>query len=345
MLATDVTTTDEELGALTRQRLPIRTFGGLRYRDTTAADFFRVLFILGGPGAGKGTQSELMADYYPVAHLSVGELLREEQDKPDSPHADSIKQALVAGQIVPVEVSLGLLRAAMEAKAQEMGRDTLFLVDGFPRNFDNLSGWCRIMRDVADLWAVLYYQCPLEVLERRILERGKDSGRADDNLASVKKRFATFEQNTLPVIETLRRASIEAGASWSVIDIRGDQSLEDVWLSTQQVLNQLLLHDVLTANAALLKAVETGDQPAYERLCSPDCFGSTPVAEYMRENEGSGDPIGEIGRAQVDVVSGRHVAVAYDRVLQGLKIREKRIWSHMGPLGWRNVHFSRLPLQ
>lgn len=317
------------------------------------------MFVLGGPGAGKGTQSNLIESHYPVCHLSVGELLRNVPD--DSPHRDLIATSLVSGKIVPVEISLSLLRRAMEEKAEELGRDVIFLVDGFPRNFDNLRGWCRVMSDVSVIASVLVYQCPLHVLESRIVERAKDSGRSDDNLDSVKNRFRTFEKDTLPVIDTLRRAAASSGGSssaqaetlsartnWRVVDIRGDRSLEAVWLDTQRVMNRLILNDILRANAALLQAVDDSDPDAYRNVCDPEWFRhGNDAREVMKLQEGGGRSESAensvLANAQVDVISGTHVAVSYDRVLQGQSLREKRIWSHKGKLGWRNVHFSRVP--
>ena len=333
----------EQIAGLTKQHFPVREFGGLVYQETSP-NFFKVIFILGGPGAGKGTQSALMEQHFPVVHLSVGELLRQEQTKPDTPFKQILEDALTNGKIVPVEVSLGLLQQAMKEKAQAMGPDIIFLVDGFPRNFDNLKGYIKVMQDVAVLWSLLVYSCPLPVLEKRILERGKDSGRADDNLASVKKRFTTFETETMPVINALKQISKENACPWTVVDICGDCPLDDVWIASQQALNQLILHDVLTANAALLRAAQSGDAEGYQALCDPEWFANKSVMEVMREQEGESEPIGEIIKTQLDMITGRQVAVGYERVMQGQRLREKRIWSHQGVRGWRNIHFSRIPM-
>lgn len=329
----------QELAAITKPE-PLHSFGGLNYQRTDAGSRFSVVFVLGGPGAGKGTQSALLQEHYPCVHLSVGELLRNVSN--DNKHSDFIHQALVQGRIVPVEISLELLQQAMKDAQQQVGDSTIFLVDGFPRNFDNLSGWCRIMAECSRMWGVLYYQCPLEELERRILERAKDSGRSDDNLESVKKRFRTFESETLPVIELMRKAAREACATWTVLDIRGDRPLDEVWMSTQQVLNQLILHDVLTCNAGLLEAVETGDVDAYQKLCDPGWFEGKDPSQVMREQEGEPQSVGTIADAQLDVISGKHVAVSYNRMMEGELMREKRVWMH--DHGWRNIHFSRTPL-
>lgn len=101
------------------------------------------------------------------------------------------------GQIVPVKITLGLLQQAMVRS----GRD-LFLIDGFPRNFDNLQGWQEEMaEDEFQVQGVLFYDCPESVMEERLLERGKTSGRSDDNAEAIRKRFRTYIESTMPVID------------------------------------------------------------------------------------------------------------------------------------------------
>ena len=75
-----------------------------------------------------------------------------------------------------------------------------FLIDGFPRNEDNLQGWEREMTEKADVKCVLFFDCPKEECVRRVLKRGESSGRSDDNIESLTKRFNTYMDHTIPVI-------------------------------------------------------------------------------------------------------------------------------------------------
>jgi len=77
-----------------------------------------------------------------------------------------------------------------------------FLIDGFPRNQDNVDGWNRVVGAAANVRLVLFFDCPEDVMEARLLNRGKTSGRTDDNIDSIKKRFKTYIAETLPVIES-----------------------------------------------------------------------------------------------------------------------------------------------
>ena len=88
-----------------------------------------VVFILGGPGSGKGTQCELIVKKFNYVHLSAGDLLREERKTPGSEYGEIIQKRIDNGQIVPSEITVSLLKKAMEQSPSNK-----FLIDGFPRN-------------------------------------------------------------------------------------------------------------------------------------------------------------------------------------------------------------------
>eukprot|EP00980_Cylindrotheca_fusiformis_P013522 scaffold3450_cov114-Cylindrotheca_fusiformis.AAC.27 len=334
------------LGALTMREKPIRSiaspvveeeFGGIPFYDPS--NRHHVVFVLGGPGAGKGTQCDLMLNEYPCVHLSAGQLLRDETVKENSPHAALINECLVSGKIVPVEISLALVRDAMENAA---GKSLIFLVDGFPRNFDNLNGWANWMHSVADVLGVLVYQCPLSVLEERILERAKKSGRSDDNLESLRKRFKTFEDETMPTIETLR--SLHKDTTMKVWDIMGDRPLERVWEDTKYHMNSLIANDVLAANRDLLRAVAERNLEMYRSLCADEMFLGKSPEDVMIAQEGKGE-FSQIAimDSELNFISGKKVSVTYRRMSNTSMFRETRVWSFKEHGGWRNVHFSRCP--
>ena len=352
--------TDELKGTAVKDSMSIvgdsirtASFGDVQYWDTSAMSEYRVCFILGGPGAGKGTQSELMKQNYPCVHLSVGDLLRKEQTNEDSPNCKLIQECLVAGKIVPVEISLSLLEQAMAEAAESSGKSLIYLVDGFPRNYDNLDGWNRVMKGVSSVWGVLMYTCPLSVLEQRILSRAETSGRSDDNLKSAQKRFQTFQDQTVPLVDVFRtvqeaqeKSGAEEGtAALQVCDIKGDQTIDEVWQDTQAVLNGFIANDVWTANALLLRAVQEGNQELYESLTALE-GGSMDDHETVSSSDQDG--IGtSVSNASIDFVSGTKVSTSYDRTIgdgDDNLVRETRIWSHEGTKGWVNVHFSRIPV-
>jgi adenylate kinase family enzyme len=147
-----------------------------------------VVFVLGGPGAGKGTQSSLIVEKCGYVHLSAGDLLRAER-KSGSAQGQMIDEFIKEGKIVPVEVTVKLLVDAMKASGGQR-----FLIDGFPRNTNNLAGWEEVAGNESVVGGVLFYDCPEEVMEARLLERGESimsCQLVDDTLAqSVIRVFA-----------------------------------------------------------------------------------------------------------------------------------------------------------
>lgn len=158
-----------------------------------------VLFVLGGPGAGKGTQcANLVRDYH-FTHLSAGDLLRAEQTREGSEFGNLIKEYIRDGKIVPMEVTVQLLENAMtDAVEKNKEGKGKFLIDGFPRQMDQAL---KFEETVCPSKFVLFFDCPEAEMQKRLLERGKTSGRSDDNAESIKKRFKTFVETSMPVVD------------------------------------------------------------------------------------------------------------------------------------------------
>ena len=158
-----------------------------------------VVYILGGPGSGKGTQSTHLVQDYGFTHLSAGDLLREEQDREGSEYGQMIKDHIKDGLIVPMEVTVKLIENAMrhhlENTKDHSGR---FLIDGFPRKMDQAVFF---EQSVCPSRCTLFLDCPEDEMRKRLLNRGKTSGRSDDNEESIVKRFKTFVETSMPVVQ------------------------------------------------------------------------------------------------------------------------------------------------
>ncbi|RKP13560.1 adenylate kinase-domain-containing protein [Piptocephalis cylindrospora] len=152
-----------------------------------------VIFVLGGPGSGKGTNCARLVEDFGFEHLSAGDLLREEQRRPGSQYGELIKNYIREGKIVPMEVTIALLKKAMRRSNKGW-----FLVDGFPRAMDQAL---KFEETVVESTATLYFECPESTMLQRLLKRGETSGRVDDNIESIRKRFSTFTNTSFPVIE------------------------------------------------------------------------------------------------------------------------------------------------
>ena len=159
-------------------------------------DKINVVFVLGGPGSGKGTQCGKLVKNYKFVHLSAGDLLREEKNTPGSEFGELIDHYIKEGLIVPQEITIKLLKNAIVKEYNKGLRN--FLIDGFPRKMDQAISF---ENSVSEGKLVLYFECPEQIMLERLLNRGKTSGRSDDNLESIKKRFKTFVETSMPVVE------------------------------------------------------------------------------------------------------------------------------------------------
>lgn len=213
----------------------------IMYKKTAfTKDEALVIFILGGPGSGKGTQCANLVRDYNFVHLSAGDLLREEQKREGSQYGELIKTYIKEGKIVPQEVTIALLRNAMKAaivkrleenpEAAMTEGPVRFLIDGFPRQMDQAISF---EDDVSISRFVLYFECPEQVMLKRLLKRGETSGRSDDNTESITKRFRTFIDTSMPVIEYFDKAG-------KVYKISCDQPVDTVYAQVRTVLQDRL---------------------------------------------------------------------------------------------------------
>jgi len=195
-----------------------------------------VIFVLGGPGAGKGTQCARLVEDFGFCHLSAGDLLRAEQHREGSQYGTLIQTCIREGTIVPMEVTVKLLENAMAAAIKD-GRDgegwtdgrSRFLIDGFPRKMDQAI---KFDEEVCLSSLVLFFTTTEEVMLSRLLERGKTSGREDDNVESIKKRFHTYKSDTMPVIQYYETKD-------KVAEVDSSASVEEVHALASVVINKV----------------------------------------------------------------------------------------------------------
>ena len=200
-------------------------------QPTFSPEKVTVLFVLGGPGAGKGTQCANIVRDYHFTHLSAGDLLRAEQDRSGSEFGQLIKDYIKDGKIVPMEVTVQLLENAItevvEKDPQKRGK---FLIDGFPRKMDQAL---KFEETVCPSKFVLFFDCPEDVMQKRLLERGKTSGRSDDNEESIKKRFKVFEETSMPVVDYFEKQD-------RVVKVLATKAPDEVYKETRAQLEKRL---------------------------------------------------------------------------------------------------------
>jgi len=197
----------------TQQQPQTMTASADANKDSNAAapEKFQVVFVLGGPGAGKGTQCSLVCEHCEGwATLSAGDLLRAERKDPNSEHGKTIEERISQGQIVPAEITVNLILREM----RRLGCAKV-LVDGYPRNMDNVTAWESVVGDQAAVCGVMYFDVNEDLVVGRILERSKKESRGDDDPAILKKRFETNRRECEPIVKMYREKCN------NVIDIDG----------------------------------------------------------------------------------------------------------------------------
>lgn len=187
------------------------------------------LVLFGPPGAGKGTQAEFLIDTFGLIHLSTGDLLRSEI-------ADGTELGLKAksfmdkGELVPDEVVIGMIKSKLENNRDAKG----FIFDGFPRTVDQAKTLDTLLNDNGTpMSGMLCLEVEKEELISRLLNRGKISGRADDqNQKVIENRITVYNEKTLPIIEYFKPQNKHFG-------INGMGSIEDIAERIKAVVEKL----------------------------------------------------------------------------------------------------------
>lgn len=154
------------------------------------------IVLFGPPGAGKGTQSTFLVDSYNLVHLSTGDLLRGEIAAGTQLGLEA-KSLMDRGDLVPDSVVIGMIRNKLNANLEAKG----FIFDGFPRTIPQAEALDNVLSEVGTgITAMIALEVPEEELVARLLNRGKDSGRADDqNEQIIRNRIAEYNKKTAPV--------------------------------------------------------------------------------------------------------------------------------------------------
>ena len=187
------------------------------------------LVLFGPPGAGKGTQSQNLIDHYQLIHLSTGDLLRSEITQGTALGMEA-KKLMDQGILVPDEVVIGMISNKLDSNKDAKG----FIFDGFPRTVAQAEALDNLL---ASKQSAITGMIALEVaddeLERRLLLRGKESGRPDDaNPEVIRKRIVEYNTKTAPVANFYK-------AQNKFYIIAGVGQIDEIFASLRQVINTL----------------------------------------------------------------------------------------------------------
>lgn len=176
------------------------------------------LILFGPPGSGKGTQSEKLIEQYGLVHLSTGNLLREEITN-NTGLGQAAKSFMDKGQLVPDEVVLGMIACALDNNLHANG----FLFDGFPRTVAQAEGLDKMLEERGQFISlVLALEVSEEELVRRLVNRGKTSGRSDDNEEVIRARIVEYENKTAIVADHYSKMD-------KVVNVNGEGSEGDIF--------------------------------------------------------------------------------------------------------------------
>ena len=151
------------------------------------------LVFLGPPGAGKGTQAELLSETLGIPHISTGDLFRANISQGTAIGIEA-KKYLDAGDLVPPEITVDMVRARLNEPDASKG----FILDGFPRSIEQAEALNSILADLdTELDAVVSFVVDPDVVVERMLARG----RADDTEDVIRNRMAVYDKETAPLLE------------------------------------------------------------------------------------------------------------------------------------------------
>ena len=157
------------------------------------------IVIFGAPGSGKGTQSDRLISKYGLHHISTGEVLRDRIARGTA--LGKIADSYISkGQLIPDDLMIRVLEHVLDSDPENTSKGVIF--DGFPRTIDQAKALKKMLASRGSkVHAVVGLEVPEDELIRRMINRGKETGRADDNLDTIKNRLSVYHSQTSPLRE------------------------------------------------------------------------------------------------------------------------------------------------
>ena len=186
------------------------------------------IVIFGAPGSGKGTQSEMLINEYGLHHISTGELLRDHIAR--GTHLGKIADTYISkGCLIPDELMIDVLHNLFRGNPEILDKGVIF--DGFPRTIPQAESLAEMLKEYnTETHAVVGLDVAEDELVHRMLERGKESGRSDDNLETIKNRLGVYHEQTAPL-----RKYYEGKGKFHNID--GNRKVEEIFSDIRTSLN------------------------------------------------------------------------------------------------------------
>lgn len=162
------------------------------------------IVIFGAPGSGKGTQSERIVEKYGINHISTGDVLRAEI-KNGTELGKTAKSYIDQGQLLPDELIISILASTLDSFKESKG----VIFDGFPRTIAQAEALKKMLAERNQAVSIMLdLDVPEEELMTRLIKRGQESGRADDNEETIKKRLVVYHSQTAPLIDWYKQEEL-----------------------------------------------------------------------------------------------------------------------------------------
>jgi Adenylate kinase and related kinases len=188
------------------------------------------IILSGAPGSGKGTQSGFIVEQYGVQHLSTGDVLRAEI-KSGSELGKKIDAIISKGNLVPDDMMYGVIENYIAHLPKDC-KGTIF--DGYPRTVAQAESLTELLRKYNMDAIMIDLMVDEQLLIQRLIDRGKISGRADDNLNTIRHRIAVYHNQTEPITEYY----LHEGTYFAV---NGNHSMEDVFKQVKRIIDRELV--------------------------------------------------------------------------------------------------------
>jgi len=186
------------------------------------------IVIFGAPGSGKGTQSDLMVQKYGLNHISTGDVLRAEIKK-GTELGKTAASFIDKGNLIPDDLMISILAKVYDSFGDHKG----VIFDGFPRTIPQAEALKKMLDERGDkVAAMIELDVPEAELMTRLIKRGEESGRADDNEETIKKRLQVYHQQTQPLIEWYKQEGLH-------YHINGHGTLERIFDDICQVIEKI----------------------------------------------------------------------------------------------------------
>jgi len=192
------------------------------------------IVLFGPPGAGKGTQSEKIIEKYHLTHLSTGDLFRKHLNE-GTELGKLAQKYMDDGNLVPDEVVIRMVELKVKNEVDTPG----FIFDGFPRTVNQAKTLDILLNNMGQpISAMIILDVDEEELKKRILLRGKDSGRSDDqDKEKINNRIRVYREETLPVAEYYEKQN-------KLYKIKGVGTINEIFQNICQVIDNLLVNRI-----------------------------------------------------------------------------------------------------